>query len=194
MKEHYFDNNSFIGGWYIPGKVCDDMISFFDTNKNKHIPGYSYNCFQEKNIINKEFKDSIDLNIETDMFGNNEVFNYIQQLSNIITAYEIKYPMAKNNSPYALIDFFNMQYYPPGAGFKAWHHERFKSSRNRVFVFMTYLNDVPDGGTEFYHQQITSPAKKGLTIMWPSEWTHTHRGQVSKKHNKYIVTGWFKYT
>jgi hypothetical protein len=29
---------------------------------------------------------------------------------------------------------------------------------------MTYLNDVPDGGTEFKYQKIISPAKKGLTL------------------------------
>jgi hypothetical protein len=194
MKEHYFNNDTFIGGWYIPKQVCDDVISFFDKNKTKQTPGYSYNSLQEKDVIDKNFKDSIDLCVNTDMFGSNAIFNYIQQLSNIITEYEIKYPMAKNNSSYALIDFFQLQYYPPGAGFKVWHHERFKSSKDRVFVFMTYLNDVPKGGTKFYHQQITSPAKKGLTLMWPSEWTHTHKGQISKEHDKYIATGWFKFT
>ncbi len=194
-KEHHFDESTFLGGWYIPEKVCDGMLSFFNKNKEKQEPGKRYDSIQEKNTVDKKFKDSIDLSIWPNMFGDgNEVYEYLQQLSDIINEYEIKYPMAKNNSPYALIDFFNIQYYPPGGGFKQWHHERFVSSRNRLFVFMTYLNDVPDGGTEFYHQKITSPAKKGLTIMWPADWTHTHRGQISKKHDKYIATGWFKYT
>tara|TARA_B100001094_G_C18191212_1_gene807375 strand:- start:1262 stop:1873 length:612 start_codon:yes stop_codon:yes gene_type:complete len=194
MKAHHFDNSTFIGGWYMPEKVCDDMISFFKNNKKDTHKGLRYDSQGEKNIVDKKFKDSIDLTIWPDKFGNIEVFNYIQQLSDVIQEYEIKYPMAKNNSPYALIDFFNIQYYPSGGGFKTWHHERFYSSRDRVFVFMTYLNDVPDGGTEFYHQKITSPAKKGLTIMWPAEWTHTHKGQISKENEKYIITGWFKYT
>ena len=56
---------------------------------------------------------------------------------------------------------------------------------------MTYLNDVPDGGTDFKYQKITCPAKKGLTILWPPDWHHTHKGQVSKKHDKYIITGWY---
>jgi len=193
-EEHHFDESTFIGGWYIPEKVCDDMISFFEKNKDKQVPGHRYDSIIEKDTVDKNFKDSIDLNIEPEMFGNEEVFNYIQQLSDIINEYEIKYPMAKNNSPYSLIDFFNMQYYPPGGGFKTWHHERFFSSRDRIFVFMTYLNDVPDGGTEFYHQKITSPAKKGLTLMWPAEWTHTHKGQISEENEKYIITGWFKFT
>ena len=44
------------------------------------------------------------------------------------------------------------------------------------------------------YQKITSPAKKGLTMIWPSDWTHTHRGQISQNHKKYIITGWLNYT
>jgi hypothetical protein len=58
---------------------------------------------------------------------------------------------------------------------------------------MTYLNDVPEGGTEFMYQKLTSPAKKGLTLIWPSDWTHAHRGQICNTHTKYIITGWFNY-
>ena len=57
---------------------------------------------------------------------------------------------------------------------------------------MTYLNDVPDGGTEFFYQKVISPAKKGLTVIWPAEFTHLHRGQVSKRE-KYIITGWYNF-
>ena len=35
--------------------------------------------------------------------------------------------------------------------------------------------------------------KKGLTLIWPAIWTHTHKGVVSKKHTKYIITGWINY-
>ena len=58
---------------------------------------------------------------------------------------------------------------------------------------MTYLNDVEDGGTEFKHQDITTPAEKGLTLIWPSGWTHVHRGQISNRKEKYIITGWYAF-
>ena len=29
MKENEFAKENFIGGWHIPNKVCDDLISFF---------------------------------------------------------------------------------------------------------------------------------------------------------------------
>ena len=64
----------------------------------------------------------------------------------------------------------------------------------RHLAFMTYLNDVQDeGGTEFYYQRLKSPARKGLTLIWPVDWTHLHRGVVSPTEEKYIITGWFSF-
>ena len=59
---------------------------------------------------------------------------------------------------------------------------------------MTYLNDVRDGGeTEFFHQNLRVAARRGLTLIWPADWTHTHRGIVSPTEEKIIVTGWFSF-
>jgi len=29
------------------------------------------------------------------------------------------------------------------------------------------------------------------TVIWPADFTHTHRGIVSKTQEKYIATGWY---
>jgi hypothetical protein len=59
---------------------------------------------------------------------------------------------------------------------------------------MTYLNDITDEGeTEFFHQQIKIQPRKGLTLIWPADWTYTHRGITSPTQDKYIITGWFNY-
>ena len=64
----------------------------------------------------------------------------------------------------------------------------------RHLVFMTYLNTVTDGGeTEWFHQQIKIQPRKGLTVMWPVDWTHVHRGVPSKTQTKYVTTGWYTY-
>ena len=56
---------------------------------------------------------------------------------------------------------------------------------------MTYLNDVEDGGTDFLYQNIQTKAEKGLTLIWPSIFTHTHKGIISPTKEKQIVTGWY---
>lgn len=64
----------------------------------------------------------------------------------------------------------------------------------RMLVWMTYLNDVTDGGgTKFIYQDETVQARKGRTLIWPSDFTHTHVGVVSPAQDKYIITGWLNY-
>jgi hypothetical protein len=59
---------------------------------------------------------------------------------------------------------------------------------------MTYLNDVNDDGeTEFYYQNLKIKPQKGKTVIWPADWTHTHRGITSPTQEKYIITGWFNF-
>jgi hypothetical protein len=92
------------------------------------------------------------------------------------------------------IGHFNIQKYLSGDHFSKLHSERLGiPNLHRIFAWMTYLNDVPNGGTEFLYQGIKTKAEKGLTIIWPSDWTHTHKGIISKTHEKYIVTGWFSF-
>ena len=59
---------------------------------------------------------------------------------------------------------------------------------------MTFLNTVNDGGgTEFKHHDIIYKPEEGKTLIWPTDWTHTHRGMISNTEHKYIMTGWFAY-
>ena len=83
----------------------------------------------------------------------------------------------------------------PGDGFYKWHMENggVGNSKFRHLVFMTYLNTLNNAGTEFYYQKTTTPCEKGLTIIWPSAWTHTHKGVINNDGEKYIITGWYSF-
>ena len=57
---------------------------------------------------------------------------------------------------------------------------------------MVYLNTVNDkGGTEFKYLKHTENAEQGKLVIWPADWTGTHRGIVSPTEIKYIMTGWY---
>jgi hypothetical protein len=86
---------------------------------------------------------------------------------------------------------FNMQKYNPGEGFARWHFEN-NNGLTRILVWMVYLNDVEDGGTEFKYQNHLEKAEQGKLLIWPAEWIFTHRGQISNTTTKYILTGWFE--
>jgi hypothetical protein len=57
---------------------------------------------------------------------------------------------------------------------------------------MVYLNTVDDqGGTQFYYQNHIEKPEQGKLLIWPSDWTHLHRGVASPTEKKYIFTGWY---
>ena len=50
MIEHIFPKESLIGGWYMPEKICDDLITYYEDNKDKAFSGAR---FDEKENIDK---------------------------------------------------------------------------------------------------------------------------------------------
>jgi hypothetical protein len=194
MKEHKFPFESFIGGWYIPKKLCNEIVDLAKKEKNFFQPGHS--SLNGKRVIDKNVKDSYDIAISKDILEPDHLIGqYRIHLQKVLELYLKKYKFCHlQNAEFNINDDYNLQYYPSNGGYKKWHCERSSLYfSNRILVFMTYLNDVENGGTEFYYQKLTSPAKKGLTLIWPTDFTHMHRGQISKEE-KYIITGWYTFT
>lgn len=170
--------------------LCDEIINMFNASPCKTKGKITKNG---KILFDPNFKDSTDL-IE----WNPELLaQYLNALQRIVNKYIIKFPYCNEGYPWRILQPPNIQFYAPNGGYKNWHTERSGCSEpsvSRHLVFMTYLNDVTDAGeTEFYHQKIKIKPKKGLTVIWPSDWTHYHRGVPSPTQEKYIVTGWFNY-
>jgi len=68
------------------------------------------------------------------------------------------------------------------------------SGLHRVLVWMTYLNDVSDGGqTRYDYYDLEVAPQRGKTLIWPAEWTHAHSGKVVNSGSKYIITGWMHF-
>ena len=178
------DKENFILGFQIDDdNLLDGLI---DYHKNNH--EYKYKSEQTTHDI--ETKASTDVNIQF-VSNNKFIKEYTNHLIGGLKAYHQKYEHF--NPELCIQEGFNIQHYGPGQGYKRWHNERGEYQINqRALVFMTYLNDVPDGGgTEFaYYPELKIKAKKGLSLLWPTDFTHTHRGIISQ-HEKYIITGWF---
>jgi|TARA_B110000483_G_C18192484_1_gene541543 hypothetical protein len=191
LVQYKLPYESFIGGWYIPEHICDGMLQYYYEKEKNIYQGVVGTKLGKDNVVIKEVKDSLDLNIEVDD-KSADVQAYNNYLVSCLYNYNQYYTHSNEMRGYGLNRDYNIQRYRKGGGFKKWHFERSHiGGFNRVLVFMTYLNDVEDGGTEFYYQKIKTKAKKGLTLIWPTDFTHTHRGIVSKTKEKYIVTGWF---
>ena len=183
-------------------------------NKNYVVKDYGRHGNYE---YTKTTKDSTDVLFKLDLLNNSKIADdsYYDAIR-LLNAYKIeldrcfkKYrdelfltdPFQKDLDDYAYyamdcctpVESMIIQHYQPSGGFHIWHSERNGDVRNREFVFTTYLNNVPDGGTEFFNQEKIVKAEKGKTVIFPAGYTHIHRGQISHTQEKYIMTGWYGY-
>jgi len=182
-------NDNFILQEYLSDiTVCDRVIEYFKNNPNKKQGTNAYK-------VDETVKKSTDLWVTEQ--HNPVVQEYLSALHEVCDKYIKKYPWVNEFASWGISQPFNIQHYKPNEGFYSWHTER-SSARpdiaSRHMVFMTYLNDVTDAGeTEFYHQNLKIKPKKGLTVIWPTDWMFTHRGIPSASQEKYIATGWYNF-
>ena len=194
MKKIFIKSNNlnphFIGSWTLePFSICEDLISYFELNLSKQLKGTTLSG------VNPDFKDSIDITVKPKeiILPGNEAFKaYFEGLFECYKQYIEEWPFLKDLAQKLEIGSFNLQRYKPGQHFNRIHTERASiDTSHRVFAFMTYLNDVEEGGsTYFSHYDLEIQPRKGLTLIWPAEWTHAHRGNILREGSKYIITGW----
>ena len=108
--------------------------------------------------------------------------------------YAEKYSILQNSDPHKIYTI-KVQKTVPGGGYHVWHTEDNTSlHRDRLLVFILYLNDVKEGGeTEFLYLHKRVKPKTGRLLIWPAGFTHTHRGNPPLKGSKYIITGWVEF-
>ena len=196
MKKINIDSQQvhFIGSWNLENKkLCSEIINFFEQNKNLQKPGVSGMG------MNTKIKKTTDIRINPNDLEKPkfEVFKeYINELHKCFLDYQNQWHFLKSVIKTVDIPAFNVQKYSQGDHFASLHSERTTlNTLHRLFAWMTYLNDVEDGGrTSFDHYGIKIKPEIGKTLIWPAEWTHAHTGEILKSGTKYIVTGWMHFS
>jgi hypothetical protein len=190
MREHEVNKlDNFIGAWYTDEfDLCDRLIDYHSTHE-QHVGQMGRDTYDPKK------KDSIDCPMED--YSSPVLKDYASLLQKVANNYIQKYPKCNAYAPWGVTQLINIQHYKPTGGYHAWHTERTmkqEPSASRHLVFMTYLNDVTDcGETMWWHQKLVVRPEKGLTVIWPADWTFTHKGIPSPTQDKYIATGWFNF-
>ena len=183
----------FIGSWNIKNdNLCKEMIRFFDENKK----------LQKDGVITSgkyaASKKTTDITVNPNELKNDryKCFNkYIDELYKCFIDYKLQWPFLKNMVKDVDIGSFNIQKYSKGDHFSQVHTERADlRTSNRLFAWMTYLDNVENGGTtNFLHYGIKIKPEIGKTLIWPAEWTHAHSGEILKSGEKHIITGWMNF-
>tara|TARA_B100000700_G_scaffold41064_1_gene41862 strand:+ start:2764 stop:3360 length:597 start_codon:yes stop_codon:yes gene_type:complete len=196
MKKIDITNNknpNFIGAYNIENdSLCEKIVSFFEENKDLQSQGAVGDGVDEK------IKKSTDITIYPNNLKEEKFFlfkDYLNSLNKCYQDYRETYPFLKKFITKVDLGYFNIQKYLPGGHFAELHSERTSlQNLHRLFAWMTYLNDVDDGGTtDFDYFDIKVKPEKGKTLIWPAEWTHAHTGSILKSGKKYIITGWMHF-
>ena len=177
---------NFIHKQMIDKKLCDKLIDYFESSEAKF-----------KGTTGPEIYDpKLKQTTEVYFTPNDNYFNdYALQLKNVVSEYSKIFEYSdKTQYIWSLDPLIKIQKYSKGEGYHVWHNENTGSpdTNKRHLVFMTYLNDVKGGETGFLYQKLKIKPKKGLTLIWPAIWTHTHKGHIAKS-DKYIITGYYNF-
>lgn len=177
-------------------EYCESVIKYY---KSMSELGYSINRQQLENINATIKKDDMVFAHSENTLEIGNTKNIIREFNNIFwnspyKFYSEKFSNLKNLAPHNNYSF-KVQKTEVGGGYHIWHCEsENKASCSRILAWILYLNDVEEGGeTEFLYQHLRIKPKAGTLIMFPSAFTHTHRGNPPLSNEKYIVTGWIEF-
>lgn len=187
------NNPHFIGSWNLENdNLCEEMISFFEKNKELQTKGFTSKGFNDK------IKKRSDITIKPNDLNDLKFLcfkNFMDELNKCYVNYYEQWPAIQKNLKNVDISSFNIGKYLPGDHFSYTHSERESlDTLHRSFAWMTYLNNVDDGGeTYFNHFDLKIKPEIGKTLIWPADWTHIHSGEILKSGVKYIITGWMHF-
>ena len=169
---------------------CDEIIKRFDKAE-----GASY-TFNGRDQFSQGKHGRHDHQIFLEHINTQFAVNVMKTVTQrTFNKYVIHYPELDHGDPLGLFTS-KIQKTEVGGGYHIWHSESNSfDCRDRVVVWMLYLNDIPienGGATEFIYQKLSIQPKKGTLVLWPATYTHTHRGGfLTGDTPKYIATGWY---
>ena len=167
----------------LSSSVCDDLISFFESNPKKHetlnnngTPNFTQlnltkNREEKKVIHNKliqtvfEYRDEYYKYVHKDVFPDSHAFEEFR-IKRYNTGGEDRFDTHVDVQDY--------------------------SSARRFLSFFWYLNDVEEGGeTEF--DGLAIKPKKGTLVIFPPLWMFPHKGNPPISGAKYLLSTYLHY-
>ena len=176
---------------FVDQNYCEKIINYFEwcSTKNRTHGRTSSKIAKED--------ESLALNYE--MSFNRDNLPYVQDFSEkffdvAYREYVKEFPILDDFERHKIFTY-KVQKTVPGSGYHVWHSE--SGSREfgtRIGVYILYLNDAISGGeTEFLYQKSRIEPVTGRLVIFPSCYTHVHRGNPPLSGDKYLMTGWIEY-
>ena len=179
----------------MPKEKCKQIIQKFEKDSKK-FPGRTIGGVNPKlkvstdlSIFGSEWKNEFDCVM--DVMGSS-MCEYMKRISKIDR-------LPETGSRGGILELINRLHITcpviqrtDEGGFFDWHTD-YNPGENRILGGILYLNDVKEedgGSTEFNSRRKIQP-EAGKIIIFPSDLTYLHRGNVLKHGSKYIATVFF---
>jgi len=183
-------------------KYCEDLIKWFEYNNTEGSGGRKNTVSRQEHEggISKTHKDSeiYWLGYDNRMLSRNDIL--LAEFNKIVWKAYAKFKTVYGAGLdqlglHKVSPSIKIQRYQPTQGYHVWHPEvTNQGNAGRVLVCLLYLNTVEEGGeTEFLYQKMRVPAVQGTLAMFPTTWTHLHRGNPPLKGNKYVINTWLEF-
>ena len=189
-QQYYIDNHIGIFKNFMPDELINDYMNYFNNCEKQGIvfPRKADETF----VSDHAFNTIMDAPHVPMTYNNKPFINLF--FKEAYPLYVQKYSYLKRLSTHNILEV-KIQKTKIGEGYHTWHCENAEmKARNRILAFMVYLNDVVEGGeTEFLYQKCRFKPEKNTLLIWPSQFTHVHRGNPPLSNDKYIITGWVEY-
>ena len=196
-KQYYIDNHIGVFKNFMPNEMINNYLNYFNKCEQQ---GAVYSRNEDEMLVSDNAIDTIKGSQGSFKPSTNVAMTYTNKpfinmfFNEVYPIYTQKYSYLKKLSRHHILEV-KIQKTKVGEGYHLWHSENSSmQSRNRILAFMVYLNDVTEGGeTEFLYQKCRFKPEKNTLLVWPSQFTHVHRGNPPLSNDKYIITGWVEY-
>jgi hypothetical protein len=124
---------------------------------------------------------------------NDKIFNEIQlKILESIKKYVKLYPEINLTKDKWALTELTFKHFEPGNHFADWHSEVGKNCNTRILNMMIYLSEH-NCGTQFFNKKVIK-SRIGRITIFPSYFTHTHRGQICPDNkDRYILGGYYNF-
>ena len=170
----------------LDAETCRRVINFFERSPAK-IPS-STGVVGVMNPARRSHGVVLDQESDAALFQT--IFSALQRS---FAAYVAKYGELRRHP--SVFEAFGIYRYQNETEGYDWHSDGMDPGlRYRFVSAVLYLNTVRQGGeTEFLYQKRKIAAQEGSVVLFPSGWTHIHRGCPPRSNPKYVLVTWTRY-
>lgn len=188
-KQYYIDNHIGVFKNFMPDYLINAYVDYFNKCEQQ---GTAYPRKEDEMLVSDSAINTVrNLNVSLTYVNKPFIEGFFKE---VYPLYVQKYSYLKKLDTNTILEV-KIQKTKVGEGYHTWHCENAEmKARNRILAFSVYLNDVAEGGeTEFLYQKCRFKPEKNTLLVWPSQFTHVHRGNPPLSNDKYIITGWVEY-